>query len=89
LIRHLDRCIVIAYLNGNQSVAEKLKLFLPDISISSIVLAGLLYGARASSRSSQNLERLKELASLIDIVDFGCQLKAGQFVGWALPTINR
>ncbi len=70
MIRHLDTCIVIAYLNGNQEVAEKLKLYLPDITISSFVLGELLYGARASARSSENLEKLMEFRQFVDIADF-------------------
>lgn len=54
-MRHLDTCIVIAYLNGNQAIAEKLKSHLPDVAISSVVLGELLYGAGASARSSENL----------------------------------
>lgn len=69
-MRHLDTCIVIAYLNGNKAIAEKLKFHLPDIAISSLVLGELLYGARASARSSENLERLKEFAKIVDIADY-------------------
>ncbi len=60
-MRHLDTCIVIACLNGNRNVAEKLKSHLPDIAISSLVLGELLYGARASARSSENLKNLGKL----------------------------
>ncbi len=70
MICHLDTCIVIAYLNGNKTIAENLKSHLPDIAISSLVLGELLYGARASARSSENLERLKEFVKVVDIVDY-------------------
>ena len=56
---HLDTNIVIAYLNGNQAIAAKLKLNLPEVGISSLVLAELLYSARAAERSSANLEKLR------------------------------
>ncbi|QTA85100.1 PIN domain-containing protein [Desulfonema magnum] len=69
-MRHLDTCIVIAYLNGNQAVAEKLKSHLPDVAISSLVLGELLYGARASARSTENLRNLNAFAQLVDIIDF-------------------
>ena len=36
---HLDTNIVIAHLNGNTSIAEKLKERMPDVAISSLVLA--------------------------------------------------
>lgn len=70
---HLDTNIVIAYLNGNREVAERLKATLPDIAISSIVLGELLYGAKASQRRTENLERLWEFEQLIEIVDFDQQ----------------
>jgi len=47
-----------------------MKSHLPDIAISSLVLGELLYGARASARSSENLERLKEFVKVVDIVDY-------------------
>ncbi len=72
-MRHLDTCIVFAYLNGNQTVAARLKSHLPDVAISSIVLGELLYGARASARSTENLQNLKTFAQLVDIVDFNQQ----------------
>ncbi len=67
---HLDTCVVITYLNGNQKIAEKLKSCLPDVAISSIVLGELLYGARASSRSEQNLELLGQFTTIVDIFNF-------------------
>jgi len=69
-MRHLDTCIVIAYLNGNKAIAEKLKSHLPDIAINSLVLGELLYGARASARSSENPERLKKFVNIVDIADY-------------------
>ena len=69
-MRHLDTCIIIAYLNGNQLIAEKLKLYLPDVAISSVVLGELLYGARASARINENLKNLKRFVQLINISDY-------------------
>jgi len=69
-MRHLDTCIVIACLNGNRTIADKLKSHLPDIAISSLVLGELLYGARASARSSENLKNLGKLIQLFDIHDY-------------------
>ena len=69
----LDTNIVIAYLNGNRIIAEKIKATLPDIAMSSIVLGELLYGAKASQRRTDNLERLWEFAQLVEIVDFDQQ----------------
>ncbi len=70
-MRHLDTCIVIAYLNGNQSIAERLNSHqLSDIAISSVVLGELLYGARASARSTENLLSLKTFVQLIDVCEY-------------------
>ena len=69
-MRHLDTCIVIACLNGNRTIAEKLKSHLPDVAISSVVLGELLYGARASARSSENLRNLRKFLRLADILDY-------------------
>lgn len=67
---HLDTNIVIAYLNGNQAIAAKLKLNLPEVGISSLVLAELLYGARASGRAAANLEKLRQFLQIVNIADF-------------------
>ena len=67
---HLDTNIVVAYLNGNQTVSERLQIHLPDVSISSLVFGELLYGVKASQRVQDNLKRLKEFAQIVKIVDF-------------------
>ena len=70
-MRHLDTCIVIAYLNGNATIAERLNLhLLSGVAISSVVLGELLYGARASARSAENLEALRIFVQLIDVCDY-------------------
>ena len=67
---HLDTNIVIAFLNGNQAVATQLKAHLPNVAISSLVLAELLYGARASARATENLERLRQFLQIVAVADF-------------------
>lgn len=69
-MRHLDTNIVIAFLSGNQAVADQLKSHLSEVAISSLVLAELLYGARASARMSENIERLNQFLQIVDLVDF-------------------
>jgi tRNA(fMet)-specific endonuclease VapC len=78
LLYHLDTNIVIAYLNGNQAIAEKLKAHLPHIALSSLVLGELLYGARASQRKDENLEKISQLLRIVQIVDFD-QASAEQY----------
>ena len=67
---HLDTNIVIAYLNGNTDVATKLKEYLPEVAISSLVLAELLYGARASTRVTENVERVRQFLRIVNVADF-------------------
>lgn len=67
---HLDTNIVIAYFNGNQTIANKLKFHLPYVSISTLVFGELLYGAKASQRRDQNLDKVYQLLRLVDLVDF-------------------
>jgi len=43
-MRHLDTNIVVAYLTGHGGAATHLKACLPEVAISSLVLAELLYG---------------------------------------------
>jgi len=69
-IYHLDTNIVIAYFNGNRTIANQLKFYLPHISISTLVLGELLYGARASQRREANLEKVYQLLRLVNLVDF-------------------
>jgi tRNA(fMet)-specific endonuclease VapC len=69
-MHHLDTNIVIAYLNGNQHIADHLTAHIPDVAISSLVLAELLFGARLSARSEQNLNRLGTLTQLIGVASF-------------------
>ena len=57
-MHHLDTNIVIAYLNGNQEVAGQLNSHIPDVAMSSIVFAELLFGARLSAKSERNLQKL-------------------------------
>jgi tRNA(fMet)-specific endonuclease VapC len=69
-MRHLDTNIIIAYLNGNQKVAERLKAHLPELAMSSLVLAESRYGARASAKASENLQRLEQFLQIVSVVDF-------------------
>ena len=59
-MHHLDTNIIIAYRNGNQTVANYLKMHLPDVALSTLVLAELRYGARAA----ENLQRLEQLLQI-------------------------
>ena len=69
-MRHLDTNIVIAYLTGNKTVADQLKDHLPEVAISSLVLAELRFGARASARTGENIERLNQFLQIVEVADF-------------------
>ena len=61
---------MIAYLNGQETIAARLKSCLPDVAISSLVFGELLYGARASQKTEENLARLYQFLRIVDVVDF-------------------
>lgn len=67
---HLDTNIVIAYFNGDKEIAAKIKNRLPDVAISSLVLAELLYGAGASAKQEENTEKVNQFIQVVDVVDF-------------------
>ena len=67
---HLDTNIVVAYLRGDRALAERIKTALPQVGISSLVLAELLFGARASARGQANLEAVRTFATAISVIDF-------------------
>jgi len=67
---HLDTDIVVAYLRGNRLVAERIKAHLPDLAISTLVLAETLYGARISARARENIAQVEQFLQLVDIAVF-------------------
>lgn len=81
-MRHLDTNIVIAFLNGDKSTAAHLKAHLPEVAVSSLVIAELLYGARASVRSSENLEKVNQLLRVMDVVDFDENIEGLSLEDW-------
>ncbi|MBI3978099.1 MAG: type II toxin-antitoxin system VapC family toxin [Chloroflexi bacterium] len=69
-MRHLDTNIVVAYLNGDVGVAQQISDHLPEVAISSLVLAELLYGALASARASENTARVMQFLRIIGVANF-------------------
>lgn len=69
-MRHLDTNIAIAYLNGNQAIAARVNIHLPEVAISTVVWGELLYGARASARVAENLSRLEEFTHTVMLESF-------------------
>ena len=66
----LDSDIVIAHLKGVPSVTERILRFLPEIAIPAIVLAELDFGAKASARAAENLDRLYQFVRAIQVIPF-------------------
>ena len=69
-MHHLDTSIVVAYLRGDREIAQRLQAKLPDVGISSIVLAELLFGAKASARPDENSGDVRNLTSAVQVIDF-------------------
>jgi tRNA(fMet)-specific endonuclease VapC len=67
---HLDTSTVVAYLRGDGRVAKKLHSVLPDVRISTVVLAELLFGARVSARPDENLRRIMSFAQVSPPIAF-------------------
>ena len=69
----LDTNVVIAFLNGNKVIAERLEDNIDKIALSSLVAAELNYGAKASQNASRNLEKLARLLDVVQIVPFDAE----------------
>lgn len=68
----LDSNIVIAGLNGDPMVLDRLAEMTPDDAIlCAPVMAELEFGARCSDRTEDNLERVRRLASSMRVEPFG------------------
>jgi tRNA(fMet)-specific endonuclease VapC len=67
----VDTNTLIARLNGNQRVAERLLALSPEqIMLCAPVVAELVFGAHLSSRRAPNLDRVNRLAAGMDVVPF-------------------
>jgi len=66
----LDTNIIIAFFKGEQIISEKVLSQIDQIALSSLVVAELDYGAKASQRSEENLEKLYNFIELTEVVPF-------------------
>ncbi|MBI5026732.1 MAG: PIN domain-containing protein [Nitrospirae bacterium] len=75
----LDTNIIIAYFKGNQTVKNKILSHIEEIAVSTIVIAELNYGAKASQNPQRNLEKLSRFTEVIRIIpfDLSCATKFG------------
>ena len=66
----LDTNIVIAFFNGNKSVLREMRERIDSIALSVLVIAELDYGAKASQRAKENLDKLYRLINIVQIIPF-------------------
>lgn len=66
----LDSDIVIAHLKGVPPVTQRILHHLSEIGIPAIVLAELDFGAKASARAAENLDRLYAFVRAIQVIPF-------------------
>ena len=66
----LDTNVVIAFLNGNKAIADRIADNIDKIALSALVVAELNYGAKASQNASRNLEKLTRLLDVVQTVPF-------------------
>jgi tRNA(fMet)-specific endonuclease VapC len=70
----LDTNVVVAFLNGDNSILKRIKDEIDRIALSSLVVAGLDYGAKVSQRAKENLEKLYRFLDVVQVVPFDIEL---------------
>ena len=66
----LDTNVVIAFFNGNQTVLKRIQAEINRISLSTLVVSELDYGAKASQKAKENLKKLYKFVNIVQIVPF-------------------
>ena len=66
----LDTNIIVAFLNGDNSILKRIKDEIDRIALSSLVVAELDYGAKVSQRAKDNLEKLYRFVDVVQVVPF-------------------
>lgn len=66
----LDTNVVIAFLNGNKEVLKRIQAEIDRITLSSLVIAELDYGAKASQKAKDNLEKLYKFVDIVQVIPF-------------------
>ena len=87
----LDTNVVVAYLNGDKPVLKRIQADIAKVALSTLVVAELDYGAKASQRAKENLEKLYQFLNLFKLSRL--TLSAQRFSGrsransgaWASP----
>lgn len=70
----LDTNVIIAFFNGNKEILKRIKAEVDRIALSALVVAELDYGAKASKKAKENLEKLYRFVDITRVVpfDFEC-----------------
>jgi predicted nucleic acid-binding protein len=70
----LDTNVVVAFLNGNALISRRILDEIDRITLSTLVIAKLDYGAKVSKKSKENLEKLYRFLDVVQIIPFdvGC-----------------
>jgi tRNA(fMet)-specific endonuclease VapC len=66
----LDTNVVIAFFNGSKAVLERVHSEIDRIALSTLVVAELDYGAKASQKAEDNLEKLHRFVDIVRVVPF-------------------
>ena len=66
----LDTNVVIAFFNGNQAVLKLIQAEIGRIALSTLVVAELDYGAKASQKAKENIEKLHRFVDIVRVVPF-------------------
>ena len=66
----LDTNVVIAFFNGNQDILKMIQADIGGIALSSLVVAELDYGAKASQKAKENIEKLHRFVDIVQVVPF-------------------
>jgi tRNA(fMet)-specific endonuclease VapC len=66
----LDTNVVIAFFNGKQEVLIRIQAEIGRIALSTLVVAELDYGAKASQKAKENIEKLHRFVDIVQVVPF-------------------
>lgn len=66
----IDTNVIIAFFKGEPAISKKVLSTIDQIALSSLVVAELDYGAKASQKASENLIRLYKFIDLVDVIPF-------------------
>jgi len=66
----LDTNVVIAFFNGNKAVLKRIQSEIGRIALSTLVVAELDYGAKASQKAKENIEKLHRFVDIVRVVPF-------------------